>query len=49
MNITIEPIIGFQLGIDYIDGVIADDGVAYNLLRISAGFLFIHIILGESA
>jgi len=49
MNITITPILGFQLGIDYIQDVESEDGFICDLLRISLGVIFIHIVLNVDA
>jgi len=49
MNVSISPIMGFMVGVDYIEDVEAEDGSVYNLLRISLGIFFVHIILGSSA
>jgi hypothetical protein len=49
MNVTITPIFGFQLGIDYIQDVESEDGFICDLLRISLGVIFIHIVLNVDA
>lgn len=49
MNIQIEFIKGFLLGIDYLEGVEHSDlengDIEFDLLRISLGIVFIHIPL----
>lgn len=49
MNIDISPVFGFQLGIDYIQGVESDEGVVCDLLRIALGIVFIHIVVNVNA
>jgi len=49
MNISISPVLGFQLGADYIQDVVGDDGISYDLLRVSLGVIFIHIVLNVDA
>ena len=49
MNVQLEFIKGFLLGIDYLEDVRYSDfengDITFDLLRISLGFLFIHIPL----
>jgi hypothetical protein len=49
MNIQVEFIRGFVLGIDYLEDVPHSDfengDIFFDLLRISLGFIFIHIPL----
>jgi len=49
MNIQIEFIKGFVLGVDYLEDVPNSDfengDILFDLLRISLGFVFIHIPL----
>jgi hypothetical protein len=49
MNIQIEFIKGFLIGIDYLEGVGYSDfdngDITFDLLRISLGIIFIHIPL----
>jgi hypothetical protein len=48
MNIQFEMIRGFLLGIDYLNDIEQEDVygvVTFDLLRISVGFFFIHIML----
>lgn len=49
MNIDISPVFGFQLGIDYIQGVESEEGVVCDLLRIALGIVFIHIVVNVNA
>ena len=49
MNIQFELIKGFVVGIDYLEDIQQEDYnysiVTFDLLRISLGFFFIHIML----
>lgn len=49
MNIQFELIKGFVVGIDYLEDIQQEDvnysTVTFDLLRISLGFFFIHIML----
>lgn len=49
MNIQFEFIRGFQLGVDYLEDVhnftLEEGDVYFDLLRISLGFIFVHIPL----
>lgn len=48
MNVQFELIKGFLLGIDYLEDIEQEDVygiVTFDLLRISLGFFFIHIML----
>jgi hypothetical protein len=49
MNIQFELIKGFLVGIDYVEDIEQESfdygTVTFDLLRISLGFLFIHIML----
>jgi len=48
MNVQFELIKGFLLGIDYLTDIEQEDVygvVTFDLLRISVGFFFIHIML----
>jgi len=49
MNVSISPIFGFQLGIDYVQDVEGGDGNTYDLVRLSLGIVFVHIIVGNDA
>jgi len=49
MKFSVSPIFGFQLGVDYIQDVIGDDDISYDLLRISIGVFFVHIVLNVNA
>lgn len=48
MNIQFEMIKGFLIGIDYLDDIKQEDingVITFDLLRISLGIVFIHIML----
>jgi hypothetical protein len=49
MNIAISPIFGFQLGIDYIQDVESEEGFICDLVRVSLGIIFIHIVVNVDA
>jgi len=49
MNLSISPVLGFQLGIDYVQDVVGEDGISYDLLRVSLGIVFVHIVLNVDA
>jgi len=46
MQLSFEPIIGFQLGVDYVQDIeTPDENITVDLLRISLGILFVHIAI----
>ena len=50
MQLSFEPIIGFQLGIDYVSDIdTPENNITVDLLRISLGIIFIHIAIIKDA
>lgn len=44
MKVEFEFIIGFQVGVDYVEGIdTPDENVKVDLIRVSLGFLYVHL------